>query len=73
MKERKAHTHTPFNAMVLILHILLSELTVVVHGRVGKEFLDRRQNERRIKFIRVGEGRVTASTSGWLPDRESPH
>lgn len=26
--------------------------------------------KRRIKFIRVGR-RVTASTSGWLPDRES--
>ena len=28
---------------------------VVVQVRVGKEFPDMRQNERRIKFIRVGD------------------
>ena len=30
--------------------------------RVGKEFLDMRQNEREIKFIRVGEA---VRTAGW--------
>ena len=29
--------------------------TVMVHARVGKDFLDIKQNERRIKFIRVGD------------------
>ena len=29
--------------------------TVMVHARVGKDFLDMKQNERRIKFIRVGD------------------
>ena len=66
----RAHIHTPFNALVLRLHILLSELTVVAHGWIGKEFPDRRQNERRIKFIRVGKGTVTGSISGWLPEEE---
>ena len=28
---------------------------VLVRVQVGKEFLDRRQNEREIKFIRMGE------------------
>ena len=31
------------------------EDTVMVRAQVGKEFLDRRQNEREIKFIRVGD------------------
>ena len=42
----------------------------MVCARVGKEFPDMRQNERRIKFIRVGEGRVAASTVGGLPDSQ---
>ena len=29
--------------------------SVVVHAQVGKEFPDMRQNEREIKFIRVGD------------------
>jgi len=32
----------------------------VVRARVGKEFPDLRQNERRIKFIRVGDAVRTA-------------
>ena len=36
---------------------------VVVRARVGKEFPDLRQNERRIKFIRVGD---TVRTAGQL-------
>ena len=35
-------------------------LYVVVHAWVGKEFTDMRQNERRIKFIRVGDAIRTA-------------
>ena len=31
------------------------EDTVMVRAQVGKEFLDKRQNEREIKFIRVGD------------------
>ena len=31
------------------------EDTVMVCAQVGKEFLDKRQNEREIKFIRVGD------------------
>ena len=30
-------------------------IDVVVHASIGKEFPDMRQNERRIKFIRVGD------------------
>ena len=33
---------------------------VVVRARVGKEFPDVRQNERRIKFLRVGDAVRTA-------------
>ena len=36
---------------------------VVVWTQVGKEFLDNRQNEREIKFIRVGD---TVRTAGQL-------
>ena len=32
----------------------------MVHAWVGKEFPDMRQNERRIKFIRVGDAIRTA-------------
>ena len=32
----------------------------MVRAQVGKEFPDMRQNEREIKFIRVGEGVRTA-------------
>ena len=42
---------------------------VTVCVRVGKEFLDMRQNERRIKFIRVGD---TTSTAGWLKGELNP-
>ena len=30
-------------------------IDVVVHASIGKEFPDMRQNERKIKFIRVGD------------------
>lgn len=43
---------------------------VVVSVQLGKEFPDKRQNERRIKLIRVEEGTVTASTVGQLPDSQ---
>ena len=36
------------------------QVTVVVRAWVGKEFLDMRQNEREIKFIRVGDAVRTA-------------
>ena len=35
----------------------------MVHAWVGKEFPDMRQNERRIKFIRVGDA---VRTAAWL-------
>ena len=35
----------------------------MVHALAGKEFLDMRQNERRIKFMRVGD---TVRTVVWL-------
>ena len=38
-------------------------VSVVVQVRVGKEFPDMRQNERRIQFIRVGD---TVRTAGQL-------
>ena len=38
----------------------LISLSVVVGARGGKEFPDLRQNERRIKFIRVGDAIRTA-------------
>ena len=38
---------------------------VVVRARVGKEFPDLRQNERRIKFIRVGDAvRIAGQLKG---------
>ena len=42
---------------------------VVVCVRVGKEFPDMRQNEQRIKFIRVGD---TIRTAGWLKGEPNP-
>ena len=36
---------------------------VLVHAQVGKEFPDKRQNERRMKFIRVGDAVRTARPS----------
>ena len=38
-------------------------ILVVVYVRVGKEFPDIRQNERELKFIRVGD---TVRTAGQL-------
>ena len=35
-------------------------IDVVVHASVGREFPDMRQNEREIKFIRVGDSVRTA-------------
>ena len=35
------------------------ELYVMAYAQVGKEFPDMRQNERRIKFIRVGDAILT--------------
>lgn len=44
----------------------------MVQAQVGKEFPDMRQDERRVKFIRVGEGRATAiSWAGFLIAREN--
>ena len=40
--------------------IFKTGLCVMVHEWVGKEFPDMRQNERRIKFIRVGDAIRTA-------------
>ena len=34
---------------------------VLVRVQIGKEFLDRRQNEREIKFIRMGDAVRTVS------------
>ena len=40
-------------------------VSVVVQVRVGKEFPDMRQNEREIKFIRVGDAvRTVAQLKG---------
>ena len=38
----------------------INEENVVVRAQVGKEFPDTRQNEREIKFIRVGDAVRTA-------------
>ena len=38
-------------------------------GQVGKEFLDKRQSERRMKFIRVGD---TVRTVGQLKGESTP-
>ena len=47
-------------------------VSVVVRARVGKEFPDTRQNERRIKFIRVGRGEsLPAQQAGFRIVRES--
>ena len=43
--------------------LTILENPVVVWTQVGKEFLDNRQNEREIKFIRVGD---TVRTAGLL-------
>ena len=37
------------------MHNLSVEIIAVVQARVGKEFPDMRQNEREIKFIRMGD------------------
>ena len=45
---------------------------VVVQAWVGKKFPDKRQNETRMKFIRVGKGELlTAQLTGFLILRES--
>ena len=41
---------------------------IVVHAQVGKEFPDMRQNEREIKFIRVGD---TVRTAGQLKGEQT--
>ena len=43
--------------------LTILENPVMVWTQVGKEFLDNRQNEREIKFIRVGD---TVGTAGQL-------
>ena len=44
----------------------------MVQAQVGKEYPDMRQDERRVKFIRVGEGRDTAIPwAGLLIAREN--
>ena len=47
----------------------LISLSVVVGARRGKELPDLRQNERRIKFIKVGD---TLLTSGQLKEEPTP-
>ena len=43
------------------------QVTVVVRAWVGKEFLDMRQNERKIEFIRVGNAvRIVVRVQGKL-------
>ena len=39
----------------------------MVHARVGKEFPDMRQNERKIKFITLGDA---VRTAGWLKGKQ---
>ena len=41
---------------------------IMVHAQVGKEFPDMRQNEREIKFIRVGD---TVRTAGQLKGEQT--
>ena len=49
-----------------------TRVPVVVQAQVGKEFPDMRQDERRVKFIRVGVGRDTAIPwAGLLIAREN--
>ena len=43
--------------------------SVAVHGLVGKEFPDMRQNERRTEFLRVGD---VIRTAGWLKGELTP-
>ena len=45
-----------------VIYLCKCNIYVVVHEQVGKEFPDMRQNEKEIKFIRVGEAVITA---GW--------
>ena len=40
----------------------------MVHARVEKEFPDTRQNERKIKFIRL---RDAVRTAGWLKEEQT--
>ena len=49
-----------------MLKMVIVVISVVVCGWVGKEFPDTRQNERRIKFIRVGRGES-------LPAQQASH
>ena len=42
--------------------------SLMIHGQVGKEFPDMRQNERRIKFTRMGDA---VRTSGQLTGEPS--
>ena len=60
---------------MLVLFIYCSMVDVMVHVRVGKDFPDMRQGERRIKFISVGDvvrtagrlkGELTAFSGWWL-------
>ena len=41
-----------------------------MHAQVGKEFPDKRQNERRMKFIRVGDAVRTAGPGSRRTDIE---
>ena len=42
---------------------------IVVHGLVGKEFPDMRQDERRTEFLRVGD---VIRTADWLKGELTP-
>ena len=52
--------------------VSLEDIIIMVQAWVGKEFPDTRQNERRIKFIRVGRGEsLPAQRASFLTVRES--
>ena len=53
--------------------LICPAVAVVVRARVGKEFPDMRQNERRIKFIRVGDAvRTVDQLKGELTFNRGP-
>ena len=52
--------------------VSLEDVIIVVQAWVGKEFPDTRQDERRIKFMRVGRGEwLSAQRADFLIVRES--
>ena len=57
MLQLYQNLQTSWELTYRVTHVLY----VMVHVRVGKEFPDTRQNEREIKFIKVGDAIRTAS------------